>query len=205
MKARIYSVLLTGDQKKAFLQICIKQEDRDSLRFHWRLPNSSDILVYRFTRALFGMTCSPFLLNRVIKQHVDSWESRYPELMEEIRDGLYVNDLITGGETVEITARKKAAATEVFDNATFTLRKWHSNVQELESPSTTSQEELTYAKEQLGGTSPSEGKLLGFPWNKEEDTISVVLKGDQTETTKRGVLSYLARIYDPLGLASPRP
>ena len=33
--------------------------------------------------------------------------------------------------------------------------------------------------------------------------ISVILQITQTETTKRGVLSHLARIYDPLGLASP--
>lgn len=33
--------------------------------------------------------------------------------------------------------------------------------------------------------------------------ISVILKIIQTETTKRGVLSYLARSYDLLGLASP--
>ena len=50
---------------------------------------------------------------------------------------------------------------------------------------------------------PSEGKLLGVPWDREQDTISIVLKSDPNETTKRAVLSHLARIYDPLGLASP--
>lgn len=50
---------------------------------------------------------------------------------------------------------------------------------------------------------PWEGKLLGLPWDREQDTISVILQSSQTETTKRGVLSHLAKIYDPLGLASP--
>ena len=201
VRSRFYPVLLTGDLKKVFLQVRIK---RDSLRFHWRPPNSSNTSVLCFTRALFGMTCSPFLLGGVINQHLDTWESQYPELIKEIRDGLYIDDLMTGGENVEITAEKKVITTDVFKDASFTIHKWHSNVPDLEAISSSPCEgELTYAKQQLGGPKPSEEKLLGVPWDREQDVISVILQITQTETTKRGVLSHLAKIYDPLGLASP--
>ncbi|XP_022777784.1 uncharacterized protein LOC111319238 [Stylophora pistillata] len=203
VRSRFYPVLLTGDLKKAFLQVRIKKEERDSLRFHWKPPSSSKTTILRFTRALFGMTYSPFLLGGVINKHLNTWESHHPKLIKEIRDGLYVDDLMTGGETVELTAVKKVITTEVFKDATFTVHKWHSNASELETTSDPSSEELSYAKQQLGGTKPSEGKLLGLPWNREEDTISVIIQSDQTETTKRGVLSHLAKIYDPLGLVSP--
>ena len=204
VRSRFYPALLTGDLKKAFLQVRIKREERDSLRFHWRPPNGSNTSVLRFTRALFGMTCSPFLLGGVINQHLDTWESQYPELIKEIRDGLYVDDLMTGGENAEITAEKKAITTDVFKDASFTIHKWHSNVPDLEAISSSPcEEELTYAKQQLGGAKPSEGKLLGVPWDRDQDVISVILQITQTETTKRGVLSHLAKIYDPLGLASP--
>ena len=35
-----WPTVLTGDLKKAFLQIRIKEEERDALRFHWKPPNS---------------------------------------------------------------------------------------------------------------------------------------------------------------------
>ena len=96
VRTRFYPILLTGDLKKAFLQIRIMAEERDSLRFHWRKPNSSQIEVYRFTRALFGLTCSPFLLGGVVNQHLDSWNDRHPEFIEELRKGLHVDDLMIG-------------------------------------------------------------------------------------------------------------
>ena len=145
-------------------------------------PNSSNTSVLRFTRALFGMTCSHFLLGGVINQPLDTWESQYPELIKEIRDGLYVDDLITGGENAEITAERKAITTEVFKDASFTIHKWHSNVPDLQAISSSlCEEELTYAKQQLGGAKPSEGKLLGVPWDREQDVISVILQITQTE------------------------
>ena len=50
---------------------------------------------------------------------------------------------------------------------------------------------------------PKETKLLGIAWNKENDTLSVQ-SGEKIETvTKRNILSRLAKIYDPMGLASP--
>ena len=73
VRARAYPIPLTGDLKKAFLQIRIAGDERDLLRFHRRHPNTSQIEVYRFTRALFGLTCSPFILGGVLNQHLDKW------------------------------------------------------------------------------------------------------------------------------------
>ena len=53
-------------------------------------------------------------------------------------------------------------------------------------------------------TSRKEGaSLLGLQWNKESDSISVSFPSESTEPTKRGILSKVAKIYDPLGLVSP--
>ena len=62
VRQRFYPVAILGDIQKAFLQIRIKEQERDALRFHWRLNEGRGIETYRFTRALFGLTCSPFLL-----------------------------------------------------------------------------------------------------------------------------------------------
>ena len=60
VRARFHPILLTGDIEKAFLQVRVKEQERDALRFLWRSPGCDDVSVYRFTRALFGLTCSPF-------------------------------------------------------------------------------------------------------------------------------------------------
>ena len=78
------------------------------------------------------MTCSPFLLGRVINEHLKLWKTRHPELVKEIRDGSYVDDLMTGGETVNTVGTKRTGAIEVFEDGTFKLHKWHSNVATLE-------------------------------------------------------------------------
>ena len=98
---------------------------------------------------LFGLTCSPFLLGGVINEHLQRWESTFPELVEEIRKGSYVDDLMMGGETVDTVATKRTRAVEVFNDQAFKLHKWHSNVKALETSdlSESNEEgELTYAK-----------------------------------------------------------
>ena len=204
VRARFSPILLTGDLEKAFLQIRIRELERDSLRFHWKPPGSDSIEVYRFTRALFGLTCSPFLLGGVLNEHLNSWESRCPEIVKEIRDGLYVDDLMAGGVRVEEVAEKKVKVMEIFQDATFRLHKWHSNVRELEesSDADVDAEEPTYAKQQLG-SKQTETKLLGLPWDKTQDNLSVVTCNEKPATTKRAALSQLAKVYDPLGLVSP--
>ena len=92
----------------------------------------SNLETYRFTHALFGLTCLPFLLGGVIEQHLQSWESNLLEVVAALRKSLYVDDLLNGGQTVEDGRKRKSTAIEIFDDAKFVLHKWNSNVAELE-------------------------------------------------------------------------
>ena len=78
------------------------------------------------------MTFSPFLLGAVIGQHLQSWESKLPEVVAALRKSLYVDDLLNGGQTAEEARKRKSTAIEVFSDAKFVLHKWNFNVAELE-------------------------------------------------------------------------
>ena len=45
--------------------------------------------------------------------------------------------------------------------------------------------------------------MLGLLWDKTEDTLAVTFPEEPTDVTKRGILGFLASVYDPLGVASP--
>ena len=74
--------MVASDIRQAFLQIRVK-EDRDVLRFHWRKDEMSALETLRFTRVLFGLALSPYLLQG-IETHLDTWSERYPEEVEHL-------------------------------------------------------------------------------------------------------------------------
>ena len=116
VRARFHPVALTGDIKQAFLQVRIREGDRDAMRFHWITDlQYRKVEILRFTRALFGLAPSPFLLGGVIKQHLDACRAEFPYLVREIEKSLYVNDLISSGPTVQAARELKARATHVFE------------------------------------------------------------------------------------------
>ncbi|KAL5496655.1 hypothetical protein EMCRGX_G012988 [Ephydatia muelleri] len=93
---RLYPVALVTDIEKAFLMICIAEDDRDVLRFLWlediknELPR---IQVLRFTRVVFGVSSSPFLLNATIKHHIQSYLTRDPQFVTKFEQSIYVDDV----------------------------------------------------------------------------------------------------------------
>ena len=87
--------------KKAFLQVRIRQADCDALRFHCRQGEHLNVETLRFTRALFVLAPSPFLLGGVIECHLDTWKEHEDVAVAELRESLYVDDLLSGGATAE--------------------------------------------------------------------------------------------------------
>ena len=98
---KLWSVLIrnrfhavAGDLRKAFLQMQIRETKRDALRFLWIVDkHSKKVETLRFTRVLFGLAPSPFLLGGVIQQHLETWKTRLLESVSEVLRSLYVNDL----------------------------------------------------------------------------------------------------------------
>ena len=102
------------------LNIRIKTDDRDALRFHWikeRDPNQIEIL--RYTRLVFGLIQFPFILGGTLQEHLETYIEKYPIEVAEIKDDLYVDDLISGGNSGgnKSTATLKDIAIEIFNQA----------------------------------------------------------------------------------------
>ena len=181
----------------------IRETERDALRFHWIVDKSAkQVETLCFTRVVFGLAPSLFLLNEVIHQHLENLLSTYPDAVNEIRKSLYVDDLLSGGPTIEKAKKLKGEATEIFADAKFKLHKWHSNRKELETAC--EDYEPSFPKEQLENT-PARGpcKLLGFGWDKVKETLYVCFPATAAKQTKHGILTNLAKVYDPLGIVSP--
>ena len=70
LKFRVHPIVLTANIEKAYLQININEEHRDYLRFLWyRNLQEESIIRCRFTRVIFGVASSQFLLNETVQTH----------------------------------------------------------------------------------------------------------------------------------------
>ncbi|XP_015750818.1 PREDICTED: uncharacterized protein LOC107330770 [Acropora digitifera] len=93
---RAHKVALTADIEKAFLNVAIAPEHRDYLQFLWVddiLTDNPQLVIMRFTRVVFGVNSSPFLLNGTIRHHLNSYVDKDPEFVEEVVRSLHVDDL----------------------------------------------------------------------------------------------------------------
>lgn len=111
LRERLQPIALCADLKQAFLQIRIKESDRDVLRFHWMKDRDpKQRTVYRFTRALFGLNQSPFLLQGTVGHHLEENNVCDKRTIEKIKRDIYVNDIISGEETMSKCHKLKGPA-----------------------------------------------------------------------------------------------
>lgn len=82
---RTHKIALSADVTKAFLQISVKPEDRDSLRF--LLDGENGIRHMRFCRMPFGVTSSPYLLSKSFEPIIDI--EKYSSLLKVLNITAY--------------------------------------------------------------------------------------------------------------------
>ena len=214
LRNRMLPLCITGDIKKAFLQIKLDPADRDAQRLFW-YNNMKDrqMVAYRFTRVIFGSASSPYILGATLEKHLSQYQEKFPETVGALLRNTYVDDVQFGGGQEGDLLKFKAEATQIVHEGGFELHKWHSNVPEAEVPIPKSsvsvpveEDATTYAKTEFG-TKLFETKILGIPWNKKSDELTISLSrcadtGNEGVLTKRKMLSVINGVFDPLGLAS---
>ena len=123
---------LIADIKQAFLQIEVAPEHRDFLRFMWFddvFKNYPELINLRFTQMLFGLTCSPFLLNRTVKSHLLSYTkfAIIKEFLLKLLHNLYVDDSVSSFDKLNDCRKFYEVSKSCLAYTGFDLLKWKSN------------------------------------------------------------------------------
>ena len=206
LRNRMRRFCTTGDIKKAFLQIRVHEQDMDAQRVLW-YDNLTDrnVREYRFTRVIFGATSSPYILRATLQKHIKDYEEEFTTTAKALMEDTYVDDIQGGGDKEEDAATFKEESTKILSTGGFSLHKWHSNVERLNSEDQTCEED-SYAKSLVGSRGNSGTKILGVQWDKKEDTLTVDFKTClkmSKPLTKRKMISSINAIYDVLGWGAP--
>ncbi|UYV61747.1 hypothetical protein LAZ67_1006288 [Cordylochernes scorpioides] len=195
---RTYPVAITADIEKMYRQIRIHPEDADYQRILWRPSPEEPVVDYRLLTVTYGTTSAPFLAMRTLQQLAEDEGQNYPEASRVTLNDFYVDDLLTGAQTIAEAKELIDQLKDLMKKGGFHLRKWNSNCQEIVSHVEEMNEEKKINLEK-GAIS----KILGIVWDHVQDTFRVNITLPEEVVTKRDLLSNIARIFDPLGFLSP--
>ncbi|KHJ82371.1 hypothetical protein OESDEN_17935 [Oesophagostomum dentatum] len=145
-----------------------------------------------FARVPFGLNVSPFLLAGTVNHHLRTQEDG-KAIAKEIRENLYVDNLILAANSVSAIAQKAKQARTIFESMGMNLREFLSNTDAVHQNLPTD----ACAK------GPQQ-RVLGMMWNAHNDelTVSCSLPAPAL-VTKRVVARQIASVYDPFGWVTP--
>lgn len=181
LRWRLYRYTFTADIEKMYRQIWIAQNDRNYQLMLWRKRSEDPIKVYRLNTVTFGTAAAPYLAIRtLLKLAEDNPTNELASIM--IHDEMYVDDLISGGHTVD-------------------EGKWTSNSNEVLEGIPTGDRETTFS---VPSEESKRVKTLGVHWLPAVDQFSFYYASlDNPQPTKRFILSTIARLFDPMGWIAP--
>ncbi|UYV67896.1 hypothetical protein LAZ67_5002443 [Cordylochernes scorpioides] len=179
---------IIADIRKAFLQIQVREEDREFLRFLWWKKDQKTLKFYRHCRVVFGLTSSPFLLAATIKYHLSLPQFQDNRCAELLARSFYVdNCIISLSSTHDVKIIIKESS-DIMMQAKFELRDWMWN--------------------EPGITEQDPAYILGMKWHLQTDTIAINVQSlknidEEKSITKRSILSACHRIFDPIQFTCP--
>ena len=208
LKFRSFNYVLVADIEKVFLQINLNPDHRNSVRFLWfkDIENldftcfeNNPLIDLRFCTLLFGVTCSPFLLEATLSNHISKYEHIDLLFVAKLLKSLHKDDLTTGANTINKGFEFYEKTKHCLSKGDFNLRKFKSNCKELEN--------LVYEKFPDDETYSNENKVVGILWDKHSYNLMFDFNDIRSKfiekPTKRSIIQSLASIYDPLGLIAP--
>jgi len=137
---------------------------------------------------------------RVIQKLADDEQLTYPQAAKVLKSHFYVDDLLTGAESISQTQAIRDEITSLLARGGFSIRQWASNDERIINdlaPGALHASFVLNVNRTL--------KTLGVTWNAHNDMIlySTNAIGVTKKLTKRIILSEIAKIFDPLGLLGP--
>ena len=187
---------------KTFREVGLRKEDRDFHRFLHRGP-TGEIIDYRMTRVTFGITTSPYLASQVLHRIAEDYHLEYPAAAQIVKTSFYVDDILTGADTVEEAAQLRSDLNLLLAKGKMTLHKWRTNDSKLLNTIPKDLREVSGLD--LTVASIGHCRTLGIHWDTGQDEFSISIPDLSRSSTasKRTISSVVARVFDVMGWFSP--
>ena len=201
---RVGRFAVMGDIEQMFHQILVENEHRDAVQFLWRNNFNDPIDDYRINVHLFGKIDSLCIANWTVKRLAKDQSELFGTFsIKTIEENFYMDDFLS-------SFHDTAKAIKIFNNVInilseggFRLHKFRSNNRSILSslPQANVSSKLTAIDLDLNEI-PVE-RALGILRNPESDTFKIKYAPKPVPATKRGILSHVSSIFDPLGFITP--
>lgn len=133
LKFIYHSVTFCAYIEWTFFKIGITKQDQTLLQFLWgkdQRTNLSlgrgDIRILQFTHASFRVKCSPFILSATIRYNLSIFKNKSKDVCE-LLDDIYIDDFISGCETIGMVALITNDAIEFLRLASMNVWQWVTN------------------------------------------------------------------------------
>ena len=190
----------------AILQVKVPKDQCSFLKFLWWDNSDPDkeIIDYEMTAHVFGGTSSPSCSNFALRRTAKDNEQQYgKEITQILERSFYVDDLLKSFPTVKKAVNGIKQLQELCSRGGFNLTKFTSNKQEVINSIPDNKRKPNIRNELVTLGNLPEERALGVKWDTQNDTLGFYIKLADKPLTRRGLLSTLSSVYDPLGLGAP--
>ena len=193
------------DIQAMFHQVKVDVEHRNLLRFLWwdDPEMKRDLVEFRRTVHLFDATSSQGCASFAFKTTVDRYqESCGREGADFVRRNFYVDDGLKSVQFVEEAKELIKNTKSLCQKGGFRLHKFTSNHKEVMSP-VPQEDRATHRKDcHLVNDFTAIERARGVHWCIESDTLQFKIIVQDKPLSRRGILSTVSSVFDPLGLVA---
>ena len=206
LRFRQEKIAFMADVKAMYHQVRVPEEHADYLRYLW-WPNGDidePLEDYRMRVHLFGAVSSPSCANFALRRAATDFSPKFggAATKNTIERNFYVDDWLMSVASLQEASQLIRNVDEVCKSAGFHLTKFVSNDAEV-LETIPKEDRITDTTLNLTSESKSEERALGIRWRIETDTLGFKMINMEKPSTRRGILSTVSSIYDPLGFVAP--
>ncbi len=205
VRFRQHPVAFMCDVEKMFHQFHVEEADRNYLRFLWW--KNGDLALqpqeYRMKVHPFGATSSPGCANYGLKHLAKENECMYPLGSKFITTNFYVDDGVTSVASTEEAIQVAREARQLCASGGLRLHKFISNDRVVLDSIPISERAIEVKAHDLNFDDTPLERALGIHWHIDSDNIRFSVDLKDQPATRRGILSTVASLYDPLGFIAP--